>query len=116
MQPSFGKIYTYFDVKWVYLSALLIFERELLPRYFCNRRYSITDDFPVGSILCASATGSTMLIVGRAVAGSGAAGLFSGGMTIIGYSVVLRKRAIYLAALSSMFGCVDFCLRYWLGC
>ena len=45
-----------------------------------------------------------MLIVGRAVAGAGAAALFSGGMNIIGYSVPLRKRAIYLAALSSMFG------------
>jgi MFS family permease len=45
-----------------------------------------------------------MLIFGRAIAGTGAAGLFSGGMTIIGYSVPLRKRAMYIAALSSMFG------------
>ena len=49
--------------------------------------------------------GQQMLIVGRAVAGSGAAAaLFSGGMTIVGYSVPLRRRAIYIAALSSMFG------------
>ncbi|KAF2171276.1 hypothetical protein M409DRAFT_63625 [Zasmidium cellare ATCC 36951] len=84
LQPSFGKIYTYFDVKWVYLSALMIFE--------------------LGSILCAAATNSTMLIVGRAVAGAGAAALFSGAMTIIGYSVPLRRRALYIALLSSMFG------------
>ena len=84
LQPSFGKVYTYFDVKWVYLSALMIFE--------------------LGSIICAAATGSTMLIIGRAVAGAGAAALFSGGMTIVGYSVPLRKRAMYIAALSSMFG------------
>jgi len=45
-----------------------------------------------------------MFIVGRAVAGAGAAALFSGGMTIVGYSVALRKRPIYIAALSSMFG------------
>lgn len=45
-----------------------------------------------------------MLIVGRAVAGSGAAALFSGGMTIVGYSVPLRRRAVNIAALSSMFG------------
>ncbi len=45
-----------------------------------------------------------MLIVGRAVAGIGAAALFSGAMTIIGFSVPLRKRAIYIALLSSMFG------------
>jgi len=45
-----------------------------------------------------------MLIVGRAVAGMGAAGLFSGGMTIIAYSVPLRKRPIYIGLLSSTFG------------
>lgn len=84
LQPSFGKVYTYFDVKYTYLSALLIFE--------------------VGSIICAAATSSPMFIVGRAIAGAGAAALYSGGMTIIGFSVPLRKRAIYIAALSSMFG------------
>ncbi|EMD91252.1 hypothetical protein COCC4DRAFT_155316 [Bipolaris maydis ATCC 48331] len=84
LQPSFGKIYTYFDVKYTYLGALVIFE--------------------VGSIICAAATSSPMFIIGRAVAGAGAAALYSGGMTIIGFSVPLRKRAIYIAALSSMFG------------
>lgn len=84
LQPSFGKIYTYFDVKFTYLFALLLFE--------------------VGSIICAAATSSPMFIIGRAVAGAGAAALFSGGMNIIGYSVPLRKRPIYIAALSSMFG------------
>ncbi|KAJ4296465.1 hypothetical protein N0V90_006510 [Kalmusia sp. IMI 367209] len=84
LQPSFGKIYTYFDVKYTYLFALVLFE--------------------VGSVICAAATSSPMFIVGRAVAGAGAAALFSGGMTIIGYAVPLRKRAIYIAALSSMFG------------
>jgi MFS family permease len=45
-----------------------------------------------------------MLIVGRAVAGAGASALFSGGMTIVGFSVPLRQRPLYIAALSSMFG------------
>ncbi|KAI9713859.1 MAG: hypothetical protein M1820_000589 [Bogoriella megaspora] len=84
LQPSFGKIYTYVDVKYTYLSALVIFE--------------------IGSILCAAATSSEMLIVGRAVAGAGAAALFSGGMTIIGFSVPLRRRPFYIALLASMFG------------
>lgn len=84
LQPSFGKVYTYFDVKYTYLFALLLFE--------------------IGSIICAAARNSPMFIIGRAVAGAGAAALFSGGMTIIGYSVPLRKRPIYIAALSSMFG------------
>lgn len=84
LQPSFGKIYTYFNIKWTYIIALVIFE--------------------VGSVLCAAAQSSTMLIVGRAVAGAGASALFSGGMTIIGYTVPLRKRPIYIGLLSSMFG------------
>ena len=84
LQPSFGKVYTYFNIKWTYLSALLIFE--------------------LGSIICAAAKNSVMLIVGRAIAGAGAAALFSGGMTIVGFSVALRKRALYISLLSSMFG------------
>ncbi|KAI5119573.1 hypothetical protein M0805_006458 [Coniferiporia weirii] len=84
LQPSFGKIYQYFDVKWTYLSALVLFE--------------------IGSIICATAKSSPTLIIGRAVAGAGASALFSGGMTIIGFSVPLRKMPIYIAALSSMFG------------
>ncbi|KAI9751495.1 MAG: hypothetical protein M1835_001212 [Candelina submexicana] len=84
LQPSFGKVYTYFSVKWTFLSALVIFE--------------------LGSIICAAATESVMLIVGRAVAGAGAAALFSGGMTIIGFSVPIQRRPIYIALLSSMFG------------
>lgn len=84
LQPSFGKIYTYFSVKWTYISALMIFE--------------------LGSVLCGAAVNSTMLIVGRAVAGVGAAALFSGGMTIVAYSVPLHRRPIYIGLLSSMFG------------
>ncbi|KAF2460858.1 DNA repair protein RAD50 [Lineolata rhizophorae] len=84
LQPSFGKVYSYFNVKRTYLSALTVFE--------------------VGSILCAAATSSEMLIIGRAIAGCAAAALFSGGMTIIGYSVPLHRRAIYMAALYSMYG------------
>src|SRR5262245_30978768 len=40
LQPTFGKIYTFFDVKYTYLFALLLFE--------------------VGSIICAAATSSPM--------------------------------------------------------
>ncbi|KAL5531126.1 hypothetical protein ACEPAG_4002 [Sanghuangporus baumii] len=84
LQPLFGKVYTYFDVKWVYLSALVVFE--------------------VGSIICAAATSSAMLIIGRAVAGVGASALFSGSLTIIGFSVPLNKMAFYIAVLTSMYG------------
>jgi hypothetical protein len=61
LQPSFGRIYTYFNVKYTYLFALCLFE--------------------MGSVLCAAAKNSVMLIVGRAVAGAGASALFSGGQS-----------------------------------
>lgn len=48
--------------------------------------------FEVGSLLCATAVNSVMLIIGRAIAGCGAAGLFSGALVIIGNHVVLRQR------------------------
>ena len=60
--------------------------------------------FEVDSIICAAATDSVMLIVGRAIAGAGASTLFSGGMTIIVFTVPLRRRSVYIAMLSSMFG------------
>jgi hypothetical protein len=44
------------------------------------------------------------LIVGRAVAGVGAAGIFSGALTILAYSVPLSKRPIYTGAIGSMYG------------
>ncbi|MCJ1392052.1 hypothetical protein MMC18_004919 [Xylographa bjoerkii] len=84
LQPSLGKVYTYFNIKWTYIIAIVVFE--------------------IGSLVCALAQSSVMLIVGRAIAGAGASGLFSGGMTIIGYTVPLKKRPIYIAMLSSMFG------------
>ena len=45
-----------------------------------------------------------MLIVGRAMAGAGSAGLFGGGFTIIALTVPLRKRPIYIAMLGSLYG------------
>ena len=37
LQPSFGKVYAYFDVKWTYLSALLIFERMSSEHFLLKR-------------------------------------------------------------------------------
>lgn len=53
LQPTFGKLYKVFNVKSVFLIALAVFE--------------------VGSLICGLAPSSTVLILGRAIAGSGAA-------------------------------------------
>ncbi|KAK0667512.1 putative efflux system protein [Cercophora samala] len=83
-QLLFGRFYTFFSIKWVYLIAIFIFE--------------------VGSLICAVANSSVTLIIGRAIAGVGAAGIFSGALTILAYSVPLAKRPIYTGAIGSMYG------------
>lgn len=83
-QLMFGKFYTYFSIKWVYLLAIFIFE--------------------VGSVVCGAAPTSNALIVGRAVAGIGAAGIFSGALVIIAYAVPLVKRPIYTGIIGGMYG------------
>ncbi|KAL3962757.1 hypothetical protein ACCO45_004280 [Purpureocillium lilacinum] len=73
IQPLVGKIYTQFRLKHVYLAFFFIFE--------------------LGSLICGVATSSTMLIVGRAVAGIGVAGVFAGALIIIGVAVRPEQRA-----------------------
>lgn len=80
----FGKFYTFYSIKWIYLLALSIFE--------------------IGSLVCAVTPNSVGLICGRAIAGLGAAGLFSGSMLIITQSVPLVKRPMYTGLVGSMFG------------
>ncbi|KAJ5701378.1 MFS toxin transporter [Penicillium malachiteum] len=82
--PTCGRIYTFYDVRWSYIALLLIFE--------------------LGSVICAVSQSSTMLIVGRAVSGVGAAGLISGGAVIVSYCVTLRKRPILMGLISMMYG------------
>ncbi|RFU24275.1 hypothetical protein B7463_g12062, partial [Scytalidium lignicola] len=60
--------------------------------------------FELGSLLCGVAVSSTMLIVGRAVAGIGGAGLLNGGLTIIRVCVPPEKSAAYLGILM---GCIQ---------
>lgn len=80
----FGKIYTFYSIKWTFLSSIGIFE--------------------LGSAVCGAAPNSTALIVGRAIAGVGSAGLFSGALVIIAYTVPLAKRPIYTGIIGAMYG------------
>lgn len=49
--------------------------------------------FEVGSAICGAAQSSTMLIVGRAIAGIGASGLLNGGYTILALVVAPARQA-----------------------
>ncbi|RDL32633.1 uncharacterized protein BP5553_09089 [Venustampulla echinocandica] len=83
-QPTFGRIFTNFDTRWSFLTALGLFE--------------------LGSLICGAAPNSTALIVGRAIAGIGCAGVFAGCMLIITKSVPLSKRPVYMAGVGGIFG------------
>ena len=60
--------------------------------------------FEIGSLICATAPSSTALIVGRAIAGAGSAGIFSGSFVIIALSVPLQRRPLYTGLLGAMYG------------
>jgi MFS family permease len=83
-QLLFGKLYTHFNIKVVYLSAIALFE--------------------LGSLICGAAPTSNALIVGRAIAGLGSAGVFNGGVIIISRTVPLVRRPIYVGIVGAMYG------------
>ncbi|KAJ5514925.1 hypothetical protein N7463_004477 [Penicillium fimorum] len=83
-QLSWGKVYTFYSTKTIFLIAILIFE--------------------VGSAVCGGAPGSEAFIVGRAIAGIGSAGIFSGASVIIAQIVPLAKRPMYVGLMGSTFG------------
>ncbi|EHA18615.1 hypothetical protein ASPNIDRAFT_121822, partial [Aspergillus niger ATCC 1015] len=63
LQPAYGRMYMLFDMKWSFLVVIFIFE--------------------LGSLICAIAPNSATLIGGRAVAGTGVGGIFSGALVIL---------------------------------
>ncbi|KAJ5249280.1 hypothetical protein N7468_000731 [Penicillium chermesinum] len=83
-QLIFGKLYGYFPIKWVFLAGVVIFE--------------------IGSAICGAAPSSVAFIIGRAIAGLGASGIFQGAMVIIAYSVDPRKRPMYNGIFGSTYG------------
>ena len=83
-QPTYGKIYTIFSIKWVFLGAIGVFE--------------------VGSLICGVAPSSAVLIVGRAIAGIGVGGIFSGGVVILAYTLPLAKRPAAFGLIGGMWG------------
>ena len=60
--------------------------------------------FEVGSAICAAAPSSTIFIVGRAVAGTASAGIFSGCMLIMVPMIPLHKRPMFQGLFGMVFG------------
>lgn len=83
-QSMWGKLYKYFPLKTSFLAAIFIFE--------------------LGSLICGVAPSSTALIIGRAIAGIGAAGCGSGAYTIIAFSAEPKMRATFTGVIGASYG------------
>ncbi|KAF8209845.1 major facilitator superfamily domain-containing protein [Mycena galopus ATCC 62051] len=82
-QLLFGRLYSFLSLKWVYIGAIGVFE--------------------LGSLVCAVAPSSTALIIGRAIAGLGSAGLATGTLIICVHAVPLERRSIYMGLISAVY-------------
>jgi hypothetical protein len=80
----YGRVYTYFPTKPVFLSGIFLFE--------------------AGSVVCGAAQTSTMLIAGRAIAGLGSSGIFTGAILIMLNTVPLAKRPMLQGLFGACFG------------
>ena len=69
--------------KWTFLSGLFIFE--------------------LGSLICGVAPSSGVLIVGRAIAGTGGAGIVTGSYVLVAQAVPMQKRPVYAGIIGMMF-------------
>ncbi|KAL8781664.1 MAG: hypothetical protein Q9213_005906 [Squamulea squamosa] len=84
LQLQFGRIFTLYHTKYVFLAAIGTFE--------------------IGSAICGAAPNSASFIIGRAIAGAGNAGVFSGVIVIMIPLLPLRKRPAYQATIGAIWG------------
>ena len=84
-QSTWGKAYKYFTLKPTFLVSIGIFE--------------------IGSLICGVAQNSITLIIGRAIAGMGGAGIASGAYTIIAFAVPPAQRPAFTGILGAVYGC-----------
>ncbi|KAI0019540.1 major facilitator superfamily domain-containing protein [Xylariomycetidae sp. FL0641] len=83
-QLLFGRVYRFYDVKITFLVSVAVFE--------------------IGSLVCGVAPSSITFIIGRAIAGLGSAGIFSGVQIIMIPMVPLRKRPMFQGLFGTVFG------------
>ncbi|KAF2019471.1 hypothetical protein BU24DRAFT_431261 [Aaosphaeria arxii CBS 175.79] len=73
IRPLTGKLFSQFNTKFTFLTFFIIFE--------------------LGSVIAGAATSSAMFIVGRAIAGAGAAGISTGALAILASVLPPHKQA-----------------------
>ena len=83
-QSAWGKAFKSLPLKATFLTSIFIFE--------------------IGSLVCAVAPNSIVLIIGRALAGIGAAGGGSGAYTIAAFSAEPKKRPMFTGVIGAAYG------------
>ncbi|TQV90964.1 MFS drug efflux transporter [Cordyceps javanica] len=79
-----GRIYGHFNAKWVYIIFVVVFE--------------------VGSAICGAAPSMNIMILGRAIAGVGGAGMYIGTMTLIATTTTMTERPVYISCTGFTWG------------
>jgi len=79
-----GRIYSQWNVKWVYILCVVVFE--------------------LGSTLCGAAPSMNALLVGRALAGLGGGGMYLGVMMMLALFTTPRERPKYIGIIGVVFG------------
>ena len=83
-QLFWGRIYTFYPVKPTFIAAVVVFE--------------------IGSAICGAAPSSPVLIVGRAIAGAGSAGISNGAIVVVIEVTPLAKRPLFTGLIGAVFG------------
>ncbi|KAJ0119995.1 hypothetical protein J7T55_000846 [Diaporthe amygdali] len=84
LQLLFGRIYTFFSIKGTFLTSVLLFE--------------------AASALCGAAPNSIAFIIGRAISGIGAAGIFAGTIVCVVYVIPLHHRPQVQGMMGAVMG------------
>ncbi|KAF4336889.1 ABC transporter [Fusarium beomiforme] len=79
-----GKIYGLFNIKWVYIFNIFLFE--------------------AGSAICGAAPNIEALIIGRVIAGIGGSGMYSGTLTYVSVLTNQQEKPAYLAGSTVVWG------------
>jgi MFS family permease len=83
-QLFFGRLYSFLNMKWLFIACVAIFE--------------------IGSLISAVAPTSATLIAGRAISGFGASGIFTGCLTTISTVLPLERRGFIIGLVTGVYG------------
>ncbi|KAJ5012039.1 Efflux pump roqT [Colletotrichum sp. SAR 10_99] len=105
LQPLYGSIYHLFDIKMTFLGEPnRTAQTRALLTFFPLSPPGAVALFELGSLITAVAPTSAAFIVGRAVAGLGTAGIFSGSLVILAFTMPLRHRPAMFGVFGGLWG------------